>query len=265
MKDRGLSRATYARLFVQFLMLSMLHIFRRMLITAGILSTLILVYWSYRPHGEKVFLYVLVSLAAVFYLIYCGMRGLPSFTALRQKIAGMTKDPDLLVELAKRDRSVCVRAEAVKWLTNQALLEEIAHNDDSIAVRSAAASSLTSPETLLNILVESRNVQMWRQCSAAIIKAIKADESFQRDVGDAVRQTEFAEELLRLPICKHCFGLVEHRKWQEWKSNCVDPFTYTNNGEDAPELVSCQNYFCSTCRTESPYSFSVPFASFLDK
>ena len=265
MMDRGLSRATYARLLLEFFMLSMLHIFRRMLITAGILSTLTLVYWSYRPHGEKVFLYVLVSITAVFYLIYCGMRGLPSFTALRQRTAGMTNDSSILVELAKRDRSARVRAEAAKRLNDQALLEEIAQNDDSVAVRSAAASSLASPKLLLSILVASRNVQMWRQCSAAIIKAMQADELFQRDASAAVRQTEFAEELLHLPICKHCFGIVEHRKWQEWQSNCSDPFSCTNYGEDIPELVTYQNYCCSACRTESCYPFSVPFASFLSK
>ena len=265
MFTRGLSWMTFARLSLRFLLLSVLRILARGLVVAGILATLALVYWSHRPFPGKILTSVLVFVIAALYLIYCGYIGLPGFAEFRRGIAAKTGNPDRLIELAKCDRNARVRAEAVKRLTDQALLEAIARNDDSVTVRSAAASALASSETLLKILVESRSFPMWQQCTGAVIRATQASEAFQQAVSDTVCQTEFAEELLRLPVCKHCFGYVEHREWQEWQWNFSDPFPFMKDREETMELVYYSSYRCSACKEEATFPFSVPFAFFLTK
>jgi len=265
MKSRGLSWETNTQFFLRFLLGSALCILKRGLITAGILATLALVYWSHRPFNEKIFTCGLVFVSAALYLIYCGYRGLPGFAECRQRAAVRTKRQDLLSELARLDRNACVRAEAAKRLTDQTLLETIARNDENVEVRSAAAGGLASRDLLLNVVIASKNLQMWRYCFPYLLRALPADEMFAQNLRAAVYGSEFAEELLRQPVCKFCGGWVELETWEQLQWPAEDPFEQTDKRKKEPELVRYSLFCCRACKSESAVEFSVPFASFFPK
>ncbi|MCE5189822.1 MAG: hypothetical protein LLF75_11685 [Eubacteriales bacterium] len=265
MKSRGLSWKTNTQLFLRFLLDSALRILKRGLITAGILATLALVYWSHRPFNEKIFTCGLVFVSAALYLIYCGYRGLPGFAEYRRRAAVRTKRQDLLSELARLDRNACVRVEAAKRLTDQTLLETIARNDENVEVRSAAAGGLASRDLLLNVVIASKNLQMWRYCFPYLLRALPADETFAQNLRAAVYGSEFAEELLRQPVCKFCGGWVERETREQLQWPEEDLYQPDSKRKEEPELVRYQVYCCRKCGGESTVGFSVPFASFLPK
>ena len=217
MKSRGLSWKTNMQLFLRFLLDSALRILKCGLITAGILATLALVYWSHRPFGEKILTCGLVFVSAALYLIYCGYRGLPSFADFRKEVAGKTKNQNLSIELAGCDRNARVREEATKRLADQILLEEIARTDENLVVRSAAAGALASPDILLDVVTASKDLQMWRYCFPYLLRALPAEEEFAQSLRAAAYGAEFAEELLRQPVCTYCGGWVELEIRECWQ------------------------------------------------
>lgn len=265
MKPRGLSWKTNTHLFLRFLLNSLLRTLRRGLITAGILSTLALVYWSHRPFQEKILMCVLVFVVASLYLIYCGYMGLPGFAEFRRHIAAKTKKPDLYFELARRDRNARVRAEAAKRLTDQKVLEEIARNDDSVTVRAAAAGGLVEPDILLDIVTASNELEMWRGCFPFFVPALLANQQFGQRVSAAAYGSDFADELLRQPVCKYCYGWVEAETRESWQWPDEDFCEPDSKRKDEPELIRYEVDCCRFCKRESTIGFSVPLSSFLLK
>lgn len=262
MKPSRLHWITFVQLFLRFLLNSLLRTLRRGLITAGILSTLALVYWSHRPFQEKTLMCVLVFVVASLYLIYCGYMGLPGFAEFRRHIAAKTKKPDLYFELAGRDRNARVRAEAAKRLTDQKVLEEIARTDESVNVR-AAAGGLDEPDNLLDIVAGSNDLEMWRGCFPFLVPALLAKQQFRQRVSAAAYGSDFADELLRQPVCKYCYGWVEAETRESWQWPEEDVYEPDSKQKEKLELIRYEVDCCRYCTRESTVGFSVRFSSFL--
>lgn len=256
------NRTLYVRLFLLFLLDSARRILIRALITAGILATLALVYWSHRPLDGKISDCLLVLIAAALYLMYCGNIGLPSFTEFRQRIAQNTKQARIPVELARRDRNAGVRAEAAKRLTDQTMLERIARNDENLAVRASAARSLASPDALLDIVAASNDLSMWRLCFPALISSLLADETYRQRVYTEARNSPFAEELLRQSTCTYCHGWVETeiRESVQWPD---DDLYEPVKKKQEPKQIWISVFCCRNCKREDTVGSWVPFAACL--